>query len=85
MDSTKKDTSIAVVDYCASGDSTTIEYWQIPDSTAGVMITNIGRRGKPSGIKYKRDHIDNKIRANIHVRHGEYIGWISARYRDGDV
>jgi hypothetical protein len=67
---------------CDTGDSSTIEYWQIDTTIANAMIDNVGGSGKPSKAKYKRGHIDDKIK----IKYGNgYVGLISARYRSEDV
>ena len=82
VDSTKKDSTVQVTTNCATGDSSTIEYWQIDEATALAMITNNGHSGKPSHTKYGRDHIFIKIKAAFPEGNA---GSISARYRDVDV
>ena len=82
VDSTKTDTTMHPALVCATGDSSEIKYWQIDSLTAVAMETNNGASGKPSKIKFSRDHIDKKIKDSFLQG---YVGWIAARYRSEDV
>ena len=84
VDSTRSDTTAkAVPSNCAPGDSSQIGYWQIPDSIADSMITNVGRSGKGSGagIRNRRDNIIKLLKDSFKVN---YVGPVSARYRVED-
>lgn len=82
VDSAHSDSAAQPAILCASGDSSEIAYWQIPTTTADSMITHNGSTGKPSGIKYAREHIQQKLKDAFG---SNYIGLVGARYRVADV
>ncbi len=68
---------------CATGDSSSLGYWQIDSLTAAAMITNVGSSGHPSQIKYDRPNIIQLIKDSFPG--AQFQGWKSARYRDADT
>ena len=83
VDSSQAVTQLAT-NYCASGDSSQMAYWEIDTATANAMIRNLqgNGRGSTSGIRYRRNNIVQQIKDSFKTN---FMGFIPARYRTEDA